>query len=129
MRRIVLSWGCLNCFRNTEANGQFVPGSVWLSTAEVKKIRGVIELAATDPKCTVKFAYQVADTINCGFAHFALGSAKSTDGVVFGTMTDIFDNLDDKQLIRFGFLVWTSDATDNVLHCCQGGGFVEYTGC
>lgn len=81
MRRIEMNWGCLNCFKNTEAAAQFAPRTAFYPTADIKKIRGVIERAATDPKCSVKFA------------------------------------------------MWTSDATNDVLHLCQGGGYVEVVAC
>lgn len=129
MRRITMPWGCLNCFKNTSGAALFVPKTAFIQTGGLVSVRGVVELAATDPKCQVKFAYQVSNSVDGTLTHFSLDGIRSADGVYYGTMSNITANIDDKQLIRFGFLVWTTNVANDVLHLCQGAGYVEYTTC
>ena len=128
MRRLTLHWGCVNCFRNTQQDAEFIPRTAWIPTADAKRIRGVFEMRAAETECRIEFAYQVCNVIDTPVDEWSIGSPQSSNGMNFGTLTDITSNTNGYQFVRFGFLAYKTGA-DQVLRCCQCGGTVEYTGC
>jgi hypothetical protein len=105
----------------------FLPTTPWINAADVKFLKAVWELIAAMTNISVEFGYQTADVENTPIATVAVGAARTSDGMSYGTMTDVSANTNSRRLVRFGFLVTNTASASLVLGRC--GGYVEYKDC
>lgn len=128
MRRIALPWRSIHCYKNN-ASKVFIPCTQHISTADVKWVRAYFEMAASQGNCGLEFAYQTANTIDDNTSTpVAVGGQKTSNGPLWGTLTDISSGTNAKALVRFGYYAWNTVSAD-VLQMCSSGGYVEYKGC
>ena len=128
MRRIIIPWGTIHCFRNI-GNAQFVPRTGWIKVGDIKKIQVGYEKAASESDATLHFAFQLAqDEGAAPTTSITKGGAKTGNGMVYGNIEDISGDIDNNLLIRFGFRAY-NETTDNTLVCCAAGGHVVIMAC
>jgi hypothetical protein len=127
MRRIILPW--TSVYANTQTPTKlFMPCTIWLNAADVKYLKAVWELISAMANVSIEFAYQTANVENSpDTPAVAVGSAQTSAGVSYGSVTDVSANTNGKKLVRFGFLVTNTSAQALVLGRC--GGYVEYKDC
>lgn len=108
----------------TSTTALFHPSSYWMSTSTVKKVRSAFELALIESDVSVSAAYQTANVENSPDTPTAIGSYATTNGVSYPSgLTDISAQLEQKQLVRFGWLVKnTASGTKNFVVV---GGFIS----
>lgn len=90
-------------------------------------VRAAFELIASQTNLSVTFAYQTANVEDAPDAAVEVGSAQTTDGMNYGSLTDISSNSNSKQLIRFGWNVQNTSAAALIVGMC--GGAVDYDNC
>lgn len=124
MKRIPLPWGSIHAV-TTGATWIFLPVTGYMSTAQFKRVRAVIETIDLMTTFSLKFGYPLCNVETSPQAAVAVGGAITTDTVSFGTLTDISADIDDYQFIRFGYLTQNTAAASLILG--RAGGYVEYT--
>lgn len=126
MKRIPLPWTTVFGF-TTGGSKKFIPATPWMNGATVKRVRAAFELIASQTNLSVTFAYQTANVEDAPDAAVEVGSAQTTDGMNYGSLTDISSNSNSKQLIRFGWNVQNTSAAALIVGMC--GGAVDYDNC
>ena len=129
MKRVLLPWTTL--WADTTgagvANHRFFAVTAYMTVAQFRRIRGVIETAQLMTNFSVTLGYQLANVETSPQTPVLVGSPITTVTVSFGTLTDISADIDDYQLIRFGF--FTQNTQNTSLIWGRAGGYVEYTDC
>jgi hypothetical protein len=122
MKRIPLPWTDVHAFTQVGAK-KFLPATPWMPAEMAKRARGTFELIASQPNLSVTFAYQTAQVENSPDVAQDAGAAQQSDGMAYGAMTDISAATNGKQLVRFGFHCYNTNAA--VLVTGRAGGFVD----
>jgi len=120
-KRVALPWGALY---STGTSAIFHPSTLWLTASDVNSVRGAFELQLLESDAMVSLAYQTANVENSPDGPTAIGTYASSNGVSYpGAWADISAATDEKQLIRFGFLV--KNNANSTRNWVRAGGFVE----
>lgn len=127
MKRVLLPWTTLWADTTGANSYRFFAVTAYMTVAQFRRIRGVIETMTFMTNFSVTLGYQLANVETSPQTPVAVGSAITTATVTFGTLTDISADIDDYQLIRFGFL--TQNTAAATLIWGRAGGYVEYTDC
>ena len=127
MKRVLLPWTTLWANTNGANNYRFFAVTAYMTVAQFRRIRGVIETAQLMTNFSVTLGYQLANVETSPQTPVLVGSPITTVTVSFGTLTDISADIDDYQLIRFGF--FTQNTQNTSLIWGRAGGYVEYTDC
>jgi hypothetical protein len=126
VKRILLPWTTVYA-DTTSTNYKFFAVTAYMTVAQFRSVRAVIETLALSTNFSVTFAYQLANVETSPQTPVAVGNAITTNTVTFGTLTDIAANIASYQLIRFGFLTQNTAAATMIFG--RAGGYVEYTDC
>jgi hypothetical protein len=122
MKRIPMPWTTVTTKSQTPTT-KFYPATPWLPAESVNRARGTFELISADANLSVTFGYQTANVENSPDAQVTIGSAKTSDGMSYGTLTDISSNTNGKHLVRFGYDLTNTSAALAVSG--RVGGFVD----
>jgi hypothetical protein len=126
VKRVLLPWTTLYA-DTTGGTYKFFAVTAYMTVAQFRRIRGVIETMTLMTNFSVTLGYQLANVETSPQTAVPVGSAITTNTVSFGTLADISADIDDYQLIRFGFL--TQNTQSATLIFGRAGGYVEYTDC
>jgi hypothetical protein len=111
-------------FAYTMGAKKFQPMTPWMPAESVKRARGTFEVIGAQPFFSATFAYQTANVENQpDVPVMELGSAQTTDGCNYGTLTDISNTTNTRQLVRFGLNCANTNAS--VLIVARAGGYVD----
>jgi hypothetical protein len=102
---------------------KFLPATPWMPAESAKRARGTFELISSQANLSVTFAYQTANVENAPDTATDCGSAQTSDGVSYGTITDISSGTNGKHLVRFGYNCTNTSGAVQVLG--RAGGFID----
>lgn len=115
-----LGWTTVNANSNGSP-GTFWPDTPWMTTSQVGGVRPTMEMRALNGDQEVTMAYQTANVENTPIATDTIGSAVTANGFSFGSaFIDISTDLDQAQLVRFGWMV-RNTTTSNITWSRVGG--------
>jgi hypothetical protein len=117
-RRLSLPWTSVYAVNTTAA---FFAATGWMSTDQVRKLRFVTELRVKGPDAEVVCAYQTANVENAPDSSAGVGDPITSEGVVYGSLTDISTSTGGKQLIRFGWNVRLTTGSSFTMARVAGG--------